>query len=53
MECERNRRREKGYVIYSIYKRQRRSSREKGYPAPEYNLKWFIEWCNNMAEEYK
>ena len=29
MECERNRRREKGYVIYSIYKRQRRSSREK------------------------
>lgn len=46
-ECERNRRREKGYVIYSIYKEQRRSSREKGYPAPEYNLKWFIKWCND------
>lgn len=50
MECERNTRREKGYVIYSIYKEQRRSSREKGYPVPEYNLKWFIEWCNDSKK---
>ena len=50
IECEKNRRREKGYVIYSIYKEQRRSSREKGYPAPEYNLKWFIKWYNDSEK---
>lgn len=50
IECERKRMQGKDYVIYSIYKEQRRSSREKGYPAPEYNLRWFIKWCNDSEK---